>query len=122
MAWIYTVSVSTFMGLLVGLTQVVLGTPGDLPEIVKSIHEKGFVAPEQAPSMFVCSAFSIVAGTCTSLRSSAWRYVPPLAACARVPCGAELRCCVSVGSMQACSTALLIAGPKQPPVSMPSCA
>ena len=54
--------VSSLMGLLVGLTQVVLGTPGDLPEVVKNIHEKGFVPPEQAPSMFVCSAFSIVAG------------------------------------------------------------
>ena len=46
-----------------GAAQVLLGTPGDLPETVKNIHEKGFVPPEQAPSMFVCSAFSIVAGT-----------------------------------------------------------
>ena len=45
-----------------GATQILLGTPGDLPETVKNIHEKGFVPPEQAPSMFVVSAFSIAAG------------------------------------------------------------
>ena len=58
----YTISTSTFMGFLVGAAQIILGTPGDLPETVKNIHEKGFVPPEQAPSMFIVSAFSITAG------------------------------------------------------------
>lgn len=61
-AWLYTISTSTFMGFLVGASQIILGTPGDLPETVKNIHEKGFVPPEQAPSMFIVSAFSITAG------------------------------------------------------------
>ena len=57
------ITCSLFINVNIGAVQVLLGTPGDLPETVKNIHEKGFVPPEQAPSMFVCSAFSIVAGT-----------------------------------------------------------
>ena len=57
-----TLILSTTLGCLVGVTQIILGTPGDLPETVKNIHEKGFVPAEQAPSMFVASAFSIAAG------------------------------------------------------------
>ncbi|CAL8470569.1 g10111 [Coccomyxa elongata] len=61
-AWVYTLAVATIMGTLVGLTQRVLGSPGDLPEVVHQIHTSGRIAISQAPSMFVCSAFSIAAG------------------------------------------------------------
>jgi hypothetical protein len=53
---------ATLMGLLVGVTQRILGSPGDLPEVVHQIHTSGRIAISQAPSMFVCSAFSIAAG------------------------------------------------------------
>lgn len=49
-------------GGLAGLTQAVLGSPGDLPDTIKCIHERGAIPIKQAPSMFICSAFSIVAG------------------------------------------------------------
>jgi hypothetical protein len=68
-AWVYTLFMATLMGLLVGVTQRVLGSPGDLPEVVHQIHTSGRIAISQAPSMFVCSAFSIAAG-----RAS--RYTP----------------------------------------------
>ena len=58
----YTVLVATTMGTLVGVTQWALGSPGDLPEVVHQIHTSGRIPIRQAPSMFVCSAFSIVAG------------------------------------------------------------
>lgn len=61
-AWVYTVSTATLMGLLVGVTQRILGSPGDLPEVVHQIHTNGRISITQAPSMFVCSAFSIAAG------------------------------------------------------------
>ena len=62
-AWVYTLFMATIMGLLVGVTQRILGSPGDLPEVVHQIHTSGRIAISQAPSMFVCSAFSIAAGT-----------------------------------------------------------
>lgn len=61
-AWIYTVSVAVVFGGLAGLTQRILGSPGDLPETIKYIHKCGAIPLRQAPSMFICSAFSIVAG------------------------------------------------------------
>ena len=61
-AWVYTLFMATLMGLLVGVTQRILGSPGDLPEVVHQIHTSGRIAISQAPSMFVCSAFSIAAG------------------------------------------------------------
>ncbi|KAK9821879.1 hypothetical protein WJX74_008487 [Apatococcus lobatus] len=62
LGWIYTLSVSTFMGTMAGLTQRWLGSPGDLPDTVRCIHRKGSIPIRQAPSMFICSAFSIAAG------------------------------------------------------------
>ena len=62
-AWVYTLFMATLMGLLVGVTQRILGSPGDLPEVVHQIHTSGRIDVSQAPSMFVCSAFSIAAGT-----------------------------------------------------------
>lgn len=41
LGWLYTVLVSTVFGMLVGLTQRIMGFPGDLPDIVKSVHDKG---------------------------------------------------------------------------------
>ena len=61
-AWVYTVLMATLMGTLVGATQLLLGSPGDLPEVVHQIHTQGRIPIKSAPSMFVCSAFSIVAG------------------------------------------------------------
>lgn len=62
LGWIYTVTVSTFMGTMAGLTQRLLGSPGDLPDTIRCIHRKGSIPIRQAPSMFICSAFSIAAG------------------------------------------------------------
>lgn len=61
-AWVYTVVLSTFFGFLAGMTQRVLGSPGDLPDTVRDIHEKGYISISKAPSMFLCSTFSIAAG------------------------------------------------------------
>ncbi|KAL3161825.1 hypothetical protein ABBQ38_008915 [Trebouxia sp. C0009 RCD-2024] len=44
------------------MTQRVLGSPGDLPDTVRDIHEKGYISISKAPSMFLCSTFSIAAG------------------------------------------------------------
>ncbi|KAK9829338.1 hypothetical protein WJX72_005245 [[Myrmecia] bisecta] len=61
-AWLYTLLVTTCLGTLAGVTQRLLGSPGDLPETVRCIHEKGSIPIRTAPSMFICSAFSIAAG------------------------------------------------------------
>lgn len=61
-AWVYTVLLSTMFGLLAGLTQRLLGSPGDLPDTVRDIHEQGYISISKAPSMFLCSTFSIAAG------------------------------------------------------------
>lgn len=61
-AWVYTVVLSTCFGFLAGMTQRVLGSPGDLPDTVRDIHEKGYISISKAPSMFLCSTFSIAAG------------------------------------------------------------
>lgn len=76
----YTLFMATLMGLLVGVTQKILGSPGDLPEVVHQIHTSGRIAISQAPSMFVCSAFSIAAGACSQpTQSAVW---PVIAGCA----------------------------------------
>ena len=61
-AWVYTVLLSTCFGFLAGMTQRILGSPGDLPDTVRDIHEKGYISISKAPSMFLCSTFSIAAG------------------------------------------------------------
>ena len=61
-AWVYTVVLSTLFGLLAGLVQRLLGSPGDLPDTVRDIHEQGYISISKAPSMFLCSTFSIAAG------------------------------------------------------------
>lgn len=61
-AWVYTVLLSTTFGFLAGMTQRMLGSPGDLPDTVRDIHEKGYISISKAPSMFLCSTFSIAAG------------------------------------------------------------
>lgn len=40
LAWVFTVAAATFMGTLAGLTQRLLGFPGDLPDTVECIHHK----------------------------------------------------------------------------------
>ena len=77
-AWVYTLFMATFMGLLVGVTQRILGSPGDLPEVVHQIHTSGRIAISQAPSMFVCSAFSIAAGAEQSTQAD------PVSTCERM--------------------------------------
>ena len=54
-------------GTLAGITQRILGSPGDLPDTIKNIHERGCIPAKQAPSMFICSAFSITAGMTSPL-------------------------------------------------------
>lgn len=66
-AWVYTVLVATSLGTLVGLTQRWMGTPGDLPDTIKNVHTRGYIPIKQAPSMFICSSFSISAGGFPSL-------------------------------------------------------
>ena len=60
--WVYTVLLATFFGTLAGLVQRLMGSPGDLPDTVRNIHEQGFIDVRQSPSMFLCSTFSIAAG------------------------------------------------------------
>lgn len=61
-AWVYTVLLSTTFGFLAGLVQRLLGSPGDLPDTVRDIHEQGYISINKSPSMFLCSTFSIAAG------------------------------------------------------------
>ena len=61
-AWLYTITVSTVFGGLVGVTQRLMGVPGDLPDTVANVHKRGYIPIKQAPSMFICSSFSISAG------------------------------------------------------------
>eukprot|EP01023_Acetabularia_acetabulum_P042501 TRINITY_DN4206_c0_g1_i13.p1 TRINITY_DN4206_c0_g1~~TRINITY_DN4206_c0_g1_i13.p1 ORF type:complete len:563 (-),score=82.39 TRINITY_DN4206_c0_g1_i13:949-2637(-) len=61
-AWIYIPIIGVIFGTLAGLVQVVVGFPGDLPDTIKCVHERGYIPVKQAPSMFLCSAFSINAG------------------------------------------------------------
>lgn len=58
----YTVVTATLLGGLVGVTQRLLGTPGDLPDTVSNVHKRGYIPIKQSPSMFICSSFSISAG------------------------------------------------------------
>ena len=62
----YTVVAAMVMGFLCGFTQLLMGSPGDLPETVRAIHERGRIPVNQAPCMFICSAMSITAGMPTS--------------------------------------------------------
>ncbi len=41
LAWAYTLLAAATCGLLSGSVQLKLGIPGDLPEMVKGIHETG---------------------------------------------------------------------------------
>lgn len=61
----YTVVAATVLGFLCGFTQLLMGSPGDLPETVRAIHERGRIPVNQAPCMFICSAMSICAGAPT---------------------------------------------------------
>eukprot|EP01024_Parvocaulis_polyphysoides_P059062 TRINITY_DN6376_c1_g1_i4.p1 TRINITY_DN6376_c1_g1~~TRINITY_DN6376_c1_g1_i4.p1 ORF type:complete len:548 (-),score=50.44 TRINITY_DN6376_c1_g1_i4:628-2271(-) len=61
-AWIYIPIIGVIFGTLAGLVQIVVGFPGDLPDTIKCVHERGYIPVKQAPSMFLCSAFSINAG------------------------------------------------------------
>ena len=49
----YTVVAATLMGFLCGFTQLLMGSPGDLPETVRAIHERGRIPVNQAPCMFI---------------------------------------------------------------------
>ena len=84
----YTVLLATLMGTLVGATQLLLGSPGDLPEVVHQIHTQGRIPIKSAPSMFVCSAFSIVAGALLAPFLTPYqphRRPAPLLGCSVVP-------------------------------------
>jgi len=59
---VYTVVAATALGFLCGFTQLLMGSPGDLPETVRAIHERGRIPVKQGPCMFICSAMSIAAG------------------------------------------------------------
>ena len=97
----YTLFMATLMGLLVGVTQKVLGSPGDLPEVVHQIHTSGRIAISQAPSMFVCSAFSIAAGAFPHAAHS--NFPPVIAGCAGHSCVHTLSH-ASLPSVQASNT------------------
>lgn len=43
-AWVFTIAAATAMGTLAGLTQRLLGFPGDLPDTVECIHHKARAA------------------------------------------------------------------------------
>ncbi len=64
---VYTVVAATTLGFLCGFTQLLMGSPGDLPETVRAIHERGRIPVKQAPCMFICSAMSIAAGALPDL-------------------------------------------------------
>eukprot|EP01026_Neomeris_dumetosa_P058271 TRINITY_DN54095_c0_g2_i1.p1 TRINITY_DN54095_c0_g2~~TRINITY_DN54095_c0_g2_i1.p1 ORF type:complete len:599 (+),score=49.71 TRINITY_DN54095_c0_g2_i1:2-1798(+) len=61
-AWVYIPIVAVVFGMLAGLVQKFVGFPGDLPDTIKCVHHRGYIPVKQAPSMFLCSAFSINAG------------------------------------------------------------
>lgn len=61
--FVYILIVATLYGALAGAVQAVMGYPGDLPDSIDQLHTKGFIPIKQAPSMFLCSTFSIVSGS-----------------------------------------------------------
>lgn len=50
------------MAVLLGLSVVYLGDPGDLPYTIKCVHEKGYIAMNHVLPMVVASQFSILGG------------------------------------------------------------
>lgn len=74
-AWTYTLFVACLFGATAGLTQVVLGDPGDMPRTLQAVHTEGVIPLRTAPAMYVCSSFSIACG------ASVGPEAPVLAVC-----------------------------------------
>lgn len=60
--WVYAPCVTFFFALLVGLSVVLLGEPGDLPFTIACIHKQAYIPMNHTIPMFCASLFSILAG------------------------------------------------------------
>lgn len=60
--WIYAPLLSFSFAILVGLSVVVLGEPGDLPFTISCIHRQAYIPMNHVIPMFFASLFSILAG------------------------------------------------------------
>lgn len=58
--WIPTIGVS--MAILVGVSVIILGDPGDMDYTVKNVHEKGYLEMSHVMPMVLTSLFSITGG------------------------------------------------------------
>lgn len=58
--WIPLIGLS--MAILLGITVVSLGDPGDLTHTIKCVHEKGYIGMDHVPPMVLASMFSILGG------------------------------------------------------------
>ena len=72
--WIPLIGLS--MAVLIGISVMCLGDPGDLPYTIKCVHEEGFIAMSHVLPMIVTSLFSILGG------SSVGPEAPLVAICA----------------------------------------
>lgn len=100
-AFVYVLIVATLYGTLAGVVQAYMGYPGDLPDSIELLHEKGYIPIQQAPSQFLCSSFSIASG------ASLGPEAPILSICAATTgwvssrvfghTGAMLRACTLMG-------------------------
>lgn len=60
--WIWIPFIGMICAVLVGLSIIILGFPGDLPYTVKCVHKLGYVPLGHAPSMVAASQLSILGG------------------------------------------------------------
>lgn len=60
--FLYTITASTILATFAGLSIKYLGFPGDLPNVIKCVHQLGYVPMVQTLPMICCSLFSIAAG------------------------------------------------------------
>lgn len=60
--WLYTPLVTFVFAILVGLTVVILGEPGDLPFTISCVHKEAYIPMNHVIPMVCASLFSILAG------------------------------------------------------------
>lgn len=60
--FLYTIAASVALAAAAGASVKYLGFPGGLPDVIKCVHETGFVPMKQTVPMIFASLFSIAAG------------------------------------------------------------
>lgn len=61
-AWTYTIVSSTILGALAGLSIKVMGSPGDLSDLIMCVHKQGYIPMKKTLPMLFVSLLSIASG------------------------------------------------------------